>query len=46
MYEMEYLCLDLGFEDFFQGHGVSGKLGDTLTELLDRHLILIEEETE
>lgn len=40
------LGLDLLLEDVLQGHGISRKLGDTLTELLDGHGLLVEFEAE
>lgn len=40
------LCLDLLLQDVLEGDGVSGELGDTLTELLDGHGLLVEVEAE
>lgn len=40
------LCLDLLLDDVLEGNGISGELGDTLTELLDGHLLLVEVEAE
>jgi len=40
------LCLNLGLKDVLKDLGISGELGDTLTELLDGHLVLVEVETE
>lgn len=41
-----YLSLDLLLQQLLQGDGVSRELGDTLTQLLDRHLVLVEVEAE
>jgi hypothetical protein len=38
------LCFNLFTENFFEGDGVSGKLGDAFAELLVSHLILVEAE--
>lgn len=38
--------LDLLAQDVLEGNGISGELGDTLTELLDGHLVLVEVEAE
>lgn len=40
------LCLDLLLQDVLEGDGVSGELGDTLTQLLDGHGLLVEFEAE
>lgn len=40
------LCLDLGLDDALEGLGVGSELGDTLAELLDGHLLLVEVEAE
>jgi hypothetical protein len=40
------LCLDLLLDDVLERLGVSGELADTLTELLDGHLLLVEVEAE
>jgi hypothetical protein len=41
------LCrLDLLTEDILESNSVSGKLGDTLAELLNGHLVLVEVEAE
>ena len=40
------LCLDLLAQDVLESDGVSSKLGDALTELLDGHLVLVEVEAE
>lgn len=40
------LCLDLLLQDVLEGDGVSGELGDTLTELLNCHGLLVEVEAE
>ena len=40
------LCLDLRLQDVLEGDGVSGELGDTLTQLLDGHGLLVEFEAE
>lgn len=40
------LCLDLLLQDVLEGDGVSGELGDTLTQLLDGHGLLVEVEAE
>lgn len=37
---------DLLAQDVLQGDGVRGKLGDTLTQLLHGHLLLVEVEAE
>ena len=38
--------LDLLLEDVLEGDGVGGELGDTLAQLLDGHLLLVEVEAE
>ena len=38
--------LDLLPKDVLQRHGIGSELGDTLTQLLDRHLVLVEVEAE
>lgn len=40
------LRLNLLLQDILQGHGVGRELGDTLTELLDGHGLLVELEAE
>lgn len=40
------LVLELGLEDLLQGLGVSSELADTLAQLLDGHLVLVEVEAE
>jgi hypothetical protein len=40
------LSFDLGLEDTLEGDGIGSKLGDTLTELLNSHLVLVEVEAE
>lgn len=40
------LLLDLGLDDILEGDGISGELGDTLSELLNSHLVLVEVEAE
>lgn len=40
------LCLNLLAEDVLERDGVGRELGDALTELLDRHLLLVEVEAE
>lgn len=37
---------DLLLEDILEGDGVRGKLGDTLPQLLNGHLLLVEVEAE
>lgn len=37
---------ELLLEDTLEGNGVSSELADTLTELLDGHLVLVEVEAE
>jgi hypothetical protein len=39
-------CLDLLAQDVLEGDCVSGEFRDTLAELLDGHLVLVEEEAE
>lgn len=41
-----FLRLDLLLDNVLEGDGVGGKLGDTLTQLLDGHLVLVEVEAE
>jgi hypothetical protein len=41
-----HLSLDLLLEDVLEGDGVSRELGDTLTQLLDGHGLLVEVEAE
>ena len=41
-----HLCLDLLAEDVLERHGVGGEFGDTLAQLLDGHLVLVEVEAE
>ena len=41
-----HLCADLVLQDVLEGDGVSSELADTLTELLDGHLVLVEVEAE
>ena len=44
---IRHLCLDeLGLDDLLKSLGISSELGDTLTELLNRHLVLVEVEAE
>ena len=38
--------LELLLDDALEGDGVGGELADTLTELLDGHLVLVEVEAE
>ena len=40
------LCLDLLAQDVLEGDGVGGEFRDTLAELLDGHLVLVEVEAE
>lgn len=40
------LVLELGLEDTLQGLGISSELADTLAQLLDGHLVLVEVEAE
>jgi hypothetical protein len=37
---------ELGLEGVLEGDGIGGEFGDTLTELLDGHLVLVEVEAE
>jgi hypothetical protein len=40
------LSLDLLAQDVLEGDGVGGEFRDTLAQLLDSHLVLVEEEAE
>lgn len=40
------LCLDLLAQDVFKRDGISSEFRDTLAELLDSHLVLVEVEAE
>lgn len=40
------LSLDLGLEELLQGNSISSELGDTLTQLLNSHSLLVEVEAE
>jgi hypothetical protein len=40
------LCAKLGRKDVLEGDGIGGKFGNTLAQLLDRHLVLVEVEAE
>src|ERR1700712_1608326 len=45
--QLRGLCLlELLLQDFLECNGISGELGDTFTELLNRHLVLVEVEAE
>lgn len=39
-----HLCAELALQDVLQGDGVGGELADTLSQLLDGHLVLVEVE--
>ena len=41
-----HLSLDLLSQDILQRNGISSELADSLAQLLDRHNILVEEESE
>lgn len=41
-----FLRRQLLLQDVFEGDGISGKLADTLAQLLDGHLVLVEFESE
>jgi hypothetical protein len=41
-----HLCLNLLAEDVLERHRVGGELGNALAQLLDGHLVLVEEEAE
>jgi hypothetical protein len=41
-----HLCLNLLAKDVLERHGVGCKLGNTLAELLNGHLVLVEVEAE
>lgn len=43
---MIILSLNLLAEDVLEGNGISRELGDTLAQLLDGHLVLVEPEAE
>jgi len=42
----DHLSLDLSLQEPLEGDGVGSELGDTLTELLDGHGLLVEIEAE
>lgn len=41
-----HLCLNLGLEDILQRNSIGSKLADSLTQLLNSHLVLVEVESE
>jgi len=43
---MRILCDNLLAQDILQGDGISGELADTLAQLLHRHGVLVEVESE
>lgn len=42
----KHLCLDLALDDILERDGIGGELADTLAQLLDGHLVLVEVEAE
>jgi len=44
--DLNNLLLNLGLDDFLEGDGISGELGNTLSELLNSHLVFVEVEAE